>query len=39
MEVTNNILLNKVDPDDYVSSMGSEEETGPRDEIGGELVE
>jgi hypothetical protein len=34
-----NILSDKVDPNNYVSSVGSEEEHGPRDEIDGELVE
>jgi hypothetical protein len=38
-EVDYNILLDRVDPDNYVSSMGSEEECGPRDEIDVELVE
>jgi hypothetical protein len=35
----NNILFDKVDPDDYVSSMGSKEESGSRNEIDGELIE
>jgi hypothetical protein len=38
-EGDNNILFDRVDPDDYVSSISYEEERGPRDEIDGELLE
>jgi hypothetical protein len=38
-EGDNNTLFNKIDPDDYLSYVDSEEERGPRDEIDGELVE
>jgi hypothetical protein len=34
-----NIFFDKVDPDDYVSSVGSKEEHGQRNDIDGELVE
>jgi hypothetical protein len=38
-EGDNNILFDRVDPDDNVISVGSEEERGLRDESDGELVE
>jgi hypothetical protein len=38
-EGDNNILFDRVDPNDYVSYVGSEGERAPRDEIDGELVE
>jgi hypothetical protein len=38
-EGDNDILFNKPDPDDYVSSVDSKEERGPRTEIDGELVD